>query len=78
MKQLIIEATWDNIASRVWDYAISNELHITEKSLKEISDQVARQSKINKRGLFDAVKRVGMIKNWFTQFIMEKVFNQVL
>lgn len=74
LKQLLIEAEWDNIASRVWDYIISNEVHITKESLKEISDEVAKRAKIQKRGLYDAVLRIAEEKNWFTQFILNKVF----
>jgi hypothetical protein len=74
LKQLLIEAEWDNIASRVWDYIISNEVHITKESLQEISDEVAKRAKIQKRGLYDAVLRIAEEKNWFTQFILNKVF----
>ena len=73
LKQLLIEAKWDNIAGRVWDYIISNKVHVTEKSLREISDEVARSSKIQKKGLYKAVMRIGEEKNWFTEFIMDKV-----
>lgn len=72
LKQLLIEAKWDNIAGRVWDYIISNKMNVTEKSLKEISDQIAKQSKIKKSGLYTAVMRIGEEKNWFTKFIMNK------
>ena len=71
LKDILNEAKWDNIAGRVWDYVISNEIRLTQDKLKEISDSVARQSKINKGGLFDAVKRIGEEKNWFTKFIMD-------
>ena len=74
LKQLLIEAKWDNIAGRVWDYIISNRVNVTEKSLREISDEVARSSKIKKEGLYKAVMRIGEEKNWFTEFIMDKVF----
>jgi hypothetical protein len=74
LKDLLLEAKWDNIASRVWDYIISNEVHITKESLKEISDEVAKKAKIQKRGLYDAVLRIAEEKNWFTQFILNKVF----
>ena len=74
LKQLLIEAKWDNIAGRVWDYIISNRVHVTEKSLREISDTIARRSKIQKAGLYSAVIRIGEEKNWFTEFIMDKVF----
>jgi len=43
---------------------------VSQEKLKEISDDVAKQSKISKDGLYDAVKRVGEEKNWFTNFIM--------
>ena len=72
LKDILLEAKWDNIAGRVWDYVISNEIFLTNEKLKEISDSVARQSKISKDGLFKAVKRVGEEKNWFTRFIMDK------
>tara|TARA_B100000073_G_scaffold342235_1_gene344984 strand:+ start:96 stop:350 length:255 start_codon:yes stop_codon:yes gene_type:complete len=70
LKDILIEAKWDNIAGRVWDYIISNEIRVSQEKLKEISDDVARQSKISKDGLYKAVKRVGEEKNWFTNFIM--------
>ena len=70
LKDILLEAKWDNIAGRVWDYIISNEIRVSQEKLKEISDDVARQSKISKDGLYDAVKRVGEEKNWFTNFIM--------
>ena len=73
LKQLLIEAKWDNIAGRVWDYIISNRVHVTEKSLREISNAIARRSKIQKAGLYSAVMRIGEEKNWFTEFIMNKV-----
>ena len=73
LKQLLIEAKWDNIAGRVWDYIISNRVNVTEKSLREISDEIARSSKIQKEGLYKAVMRIGEEKNWFTEFIMDKV-----
>ena len=73
LKQLLTEAKWDNIAGRVWDYIISSRVHVTEKSLREISDKVARNSKIQKEGLYKAVMRIGEEKNWFTEFIMDKV-----
>jgi len=72
LKDILLEAKWDNIAGRVWDYVISNEIFLTKEKLKEISDNVARQSKISKDGLFKAVQRVGEEKNWFTRFIMDK------
>ena len=67
-----MEAKWDNIAGRVWDYIISNRVHVTEKSLREISDVIARRSKIQKAGLYKAVTRIGEEKNWFTKFIINK------
>ena len=73
LKQLLIEAKWDNIAGRVWDYIISNRVHVTEKSLREISNAGARSSKTQKAGLYSAVMRIGEEKNWFTEFIMDKV-----
>ena len=73
LKQLLTEAKWDNIAGRVWDYIISNRIHVTEKSLREISDTVARRAHIQKKGLYDAVVRIADGKNWFTQFILDKV-----
>ena len=72
LKQLLTEAKWDNIAGRVWDYIISSRVHVTEKSLREISDKVARISKIKKEGLYKSVMRIGEEKNWFTEFIMDK------
>ena len=41
LRDLIFEAKNDLLASRVWDYVISNEVWVTEESLKEISDKVA-------------------------------------
>ena len=76
LKQLLIEAKWDNIASRVWDYMISNRMHVSPKSLKEISDEVAKISKIQKEGLYKAVMRIGEEKNWFTKFMMNKVIKR--
>tara|TARA_Y100000296_G_C5065758_1_gene202244 strand:+ start:370 stop:606 length:237 start_codon:yes stop_codon:yes gene_type:complete len=73
LKQLLIEAKWDNIAGRVWDYIISNRVHVTEKSLREISDAIAKRSKIQKAGLYSAVMRIGEEKNWFTEFIVDKI-----
>jgi hypothetical protein len=73
LKTLLVEAKWDHIASRVWDYIISNRIHVTKESLKEISDEVARGAHIQKKGLYDAVLRVADDKNWFTQFILDKV-----
>tara|TARA_Y100000310_G_C20382543_1_gene668826 strand:+ start:311 stop:592 length:282 start_codon:yes stop_codon:yes gene_type:complete len=70
LKDILMEAKWDNIAGRVWDHIISNEIHVTQDSLREISDTIARQSKISKDGLYSAVMRVGEEKNWFTKFIM--------
>ena len=45
---------------------------MTEEKLKELSDIVARKSKISKPKFYEAVKRVGEQKNWFTKFIMYK------
>ena len=73
LKDLLSEAKNDLIASRVWDYIISNEVWVTEESLKELSDKVATLSKKNKQSVFDAVLRIGEEKNWFTEFIMDKV-----
>ena len=73
LKNLLIEARWDNIASRVWDYIISNRIHVTKESLREISNEVARRAHIQKKGLYDAVVRIADEKNWFTQFILDKV-----
>ncbi len=70
LKDILLEAKWDNIAGRVWDHIISNKMHVTQKKLKEISDTVARHGKISKDGLYSAVKRIGEEKNWFTKFIM--------
>jgi len=72
LKDLLMEAKWDNIAGRVWDYIIQNEVNVTEEKLKELSDIVARKSKISKPKFYEAVKRVGEEKNWFTRFIMYK------
>jgi hypothetical protein len=74
LKGLLSEAKNDLIANRVWDYIISNEVWITEESLKEISDKVASVSKKNKKGVFDAVLRIGKEKNWFTEYVTDKVF----
>ena len=72
LKDILLEAKWDSIAGRVWDYMISNEKWVTKKSLKEISDAVARKAKINKQGLYDAVVRVGKEKNWLTRMVTHK------
>ena len=72
LKDILLEAKWDNIAGRVWDYMISNEKWVTKKALKEISDAVARKAKINKQGLYDAVVRVGKEKNWLTRMVTHK------
>ena len=74
LKSLIFEAKNDLIASRVWDYIISNEVWVTEESLKEISDKVASVSKKNKEDVFEAVLRIGKEKNWFTEYVTDKVF----
>ena len=74
LKDLLSEAKNDLIASRVWDYIISNEVWITEESLKEISDKVASATKKNKQSVFDAVLKIGKEKNWFTEFVTDKVF----
>jgi len=74
LKDLLSEAKNDLIASRVWDYIISNEVWVTEESLKEISDKVASFSKKNKQNVFDAVLRIGKEKNWFTEFVTDEVF----
>ena len=74
LKSLLSEAKNDLIASRVWDYIISNEVWISEESLKEISDKVASATKKNKQSVFDAVLRIGKEKNWFTEYVTDKVF----
>ena len=74
LKSLLSEAKNDLIASRVWDYIISNEVWVTEESLKEISDKVASVSKKNKEDVFEAVLRIGKEKNWFTEYVTDKVF----
>ena len=74
LKDLLFEAKNDLIASRVWDYIISNEVWVTEESLKELSDKVASFSKKNKQNVFDAVLRIGKEKNWFTEYVTDKVF----
>ena len=45
-----------------------------EESLKEISDKVASFSKKNKQDVFDAVMKIGKEKNWFTEYVTDKVF----
>ena len=74
LRDLLTEAKNDQIASRVWDYIIVNELYITKDSLREVSDQVAYITKKNKQDIFDSVLRMGDQKNWFTEFIVDKVF----
>ncbi len=74
LSKLLNETKNDLIASRVWDYVISNKEWVTEESLREISDQVATMTKKNKQTVFDAVLRIGRKKNWFTEFVIEKVF----
>ena len=74
LRDLLTEAKNDQIASRVWDYIIVNELYITKDSLREVSDQVAHITKKNKQDIFDSVLRMGDQKNWFTEFIVDKVF----
>ena len=76
LKSLLFEAKNDLIASRVWDYVISNEIWINEQKLREISDKVAQMSKKNKKDVFEAVLRIGKEKNWFTEFVTEKVFGE--
>ena len=72
LKEILIEAKWDNIAGRVWDYMISNEKRVTKKSLREISDIIARKAKVNKQGFYEAVVRVGKEKNWLTRMVTHK------
>ena len=72
LKDLLLEAKWDNIAGRVWDYMISNEKRVTKKSLREISDIIARKAKVNKQGFYEAVVRVGKEKNWLTRMVTHK------
>ena len=74
LRDLLTEAKNDQLASRVWDYIISNEMWVTEDSLKEVSDQVAQIAKKSKQDVFEAVLRIGKQKNWFTEFVTEKVF----
>jgi hypothetical protein len=69
---ILLEAKWDNIAGRVWDYMISNEKRVTKKSLREISDIIARKAKVNKQGFYEAVVRVGKEKNWLTRMVTHK------
>ena len=57
LKKLLNEAKNDLIASRVWDYIISNNIWITKDSLREISDTVASTAKKNKQEVFKAVLR---------------------
>ena len=45
LRDLLTEAKNDQIASRVWDYIITNEIYVTKNSLKEVSDQVAKITK---------------------------------
>ena len=72
LKDILLEAKWDNIAGRVWDYMISNEKWVTKKSLREISDIIARKAKVNKQGFYEAVVRVGKEKNWLTRMVTYK------
>ena len=72
LKDILLEAKWDNIAGRVWDYMISNEKRVTKKSLREISDIIARKAKVNKQGFYEAVVRVGKEKNWLTRMVTYK------
>ena len=72
LKDILLEAKWDNIAGRVWDYMISNEKWVTKKSLREISDIIARKAKVNKQGFYEAVVRVGKEKNWLTRMVTHK------
>ena len=72
LKDILLEAKWDNIAGRVWDYMISNEKRVTKKSLREISDTIARKAKVNKQGFYEAVVRVGKEKNWLTRMVTHK------
>jgi len=76
LKKLLNEAKNDLIAGRVWDYIISNNIWITQDSLREISDTVASTAKKNKQEVFKAVLRIGNKKNWFTEFVSEKVFGK--
>ena len=72
LKDILLEGKWDNIAGRVWDYMISNEKRVTKKSLREISDIIARKAKVNKQGFYEAVVRVGKEKNWLTRMVTHK------
>ena len=74
LRDLLTEAKNDQIASRVWDYIITNEIYVTKESLREVSDQVAQITKKKKQDIFDSVLRMGDQKNWFTEFIVDKVF----
>tara|TARA_Y100000034_G_scaffold132769_1_gene196583 strand:- start:1292 stop:1534 length:243 start_codon:yes stop_codon:yes gene_type:complete len=76
LRDLLTEAKNDQIASRVWDYIITNEIYVTKNSLKEVSDQVAYITKKNKQDIFDSVLRIGEQKNWLTTYVMEKVFGK--
>ena len=76
LRDLLTEAKNDQIASRVWDYIITNEIYITKNSLKEVSDQVAKITKKNKQDIFDSVLRIGEQKNWLTTYVTEKVFGK--
>ena len=74
LKELIFEAQNDLLASRVWDHIISNKIWVTQESLKEISDKIASLSKKNKQDIFKAVLRIGKQKNWFTEYVINKVY----
>jgi len=77
LRDLLTEAKNDQIASRVWDYIITNEIYVTKNSLKEVSDQVAYITKKNKQDIFDSVLRIGEQKNWLTTYIIEKTFRKI-
>ena len=76
LRDLLTEAKNDQIASRVWDYIITNEIYVTKESLREVSDQVAQITKKKKQDIFDSVIRIGDRKNWLTTYIIEKTFGK--
>ena len=76
LRDLLTEAKNDQIASRVWDYIITNEIYVTKESLREVSDQVAQNTKKKKQDIFNSVIRIGEQKNWLTTYVTEKVFGK--
>jgi hypothetical protein len=70
LKNILNEAKFDKVATKVWDEIISNKIHVTQKQLEELSNEYARKGHYNMKEVYEAVKRVAQKKNWFTKFIV--------